>query len=298
MEQTFPLSGSVFPFLNANELKLLAMAFMLTDHIGCFLVNRTAPAYWVCRSVGRLAFPIFCFLIAEGACRTRSIPKYMARLGLFGLVSTPPFNLVNGDPPFALRHLNVFFSLLLGLCAIALVREGAPRVFRLLGRKAAAENPLACAVLALPFCVVPYALAYLLNTDYGGFGVAAILLFYLLRRHPIAAWSLFALITLVSFNWYFYTADFTGAHVYLRLTPYHYLAERLWERDFTVRYYDVRQKYAILAAPLCLLYSGRQTRRKTDGRTGHSQTDQAVKYLFYAFYPVHLAVIRVIQVLR
>ena len=111
-----PLSPFV-PRLTAFHLKLLAMTFMLIDHIGCFLLNRDTDAYILCRSWGRLAFPIFCFLIAEGARHTHSLPQYMARLAAFAFISTPPFNLVHGERWYAFDHLNVFFTLLFGIAA-------------------------------------------------------------------------------------------------------------------------------------------------------------------------------------
>ena len=154
-----PLSPFV-PRLTAFHLKLLAMTFMLIDHIGCFLLNRDTDAYILCRSWGRLAFPIFCFLIAEGAKYTRSLPQYMARLAAFAFISTPPFNLVHGERGYAFDHLNVFFTLLFGLTAIAAVKEWIPRILRRLGKIRLAEKENICALLALPVCAALYWTAY------------------------------------------------------------------------------------------------------------------------------------------
>ena len=48
--------------ITSNQLKLLACIFMLCDHVGLVLMNNN----WIMRAVGRLAFPIFAFLLVEG----------------------------------------------------------------------------------------------------------------------------------------------------------------------------------------------------------------------------------------
>ena len=48
--------------ITSNQLKLLACIFMLCDHVGFVLMNNN----WIMRAVGRLAFPIFVFLLVEG----------------------------------------------------------------------------------------------------------------------------------------------------------------------------------------------------------------------------------------
>ncbi|MHA1898537.1 MAG: TraX family protein, partial [Promethearchaeota archaeon] len=61
---------------------------MVFDHIGAVLYPRI-----ILRIIGRLAFPIFAFLIVEGYERTRDPKKYLLRLFLWGMVSQIPFSL-------------------------------------------------------------------------------------------------------------------------------------------------------------------------------------------------------------
>ena len=62
--------------LNNNQLKLLAMFFMLLDHIGVQLF----PGCIVLRIVGRIAFPIFAYMIAEGCFYTKNRGKYLGMI--------------------------------------------------------------------------------------------------------------------------------------------------------------------------------------------------------------------------
>ena len=273
------------PSLTATQLKLFAMACMLIDHIGAFLLPEEAALYPLCRTVGRLAFPIFCYLIAEGAERTRSLPRYMARLGLFALVSTPPYNAVHGNPWYALDQPNVFFTLLLGLTTIFTIKQAVPWLLCRLPQPRLAGNRTVCLLLGLPICALLYLAAYAWHTDYGGYGVIAILLFWLLREHPAAAWGCFALITFVGYD--FRLVQYIGGRVsdYCRMTPYDLCAHRVWLGGYTFRFQNARQMAATLAMLPCLMYHGEKGRCSGWG-----------KWAFYAFYPLHLTVIWLIQI--
>lgn len=66
--------------LNSNILKLSALAFMTVDHIGYILLNNYLPF----RIIGRLAFPIFAYMIAEGCAHTKNRRKYFLTVFLTG----------------------------------------------------------------------------------------------------------------------------------------------------------------------------------------------------------------------
>ena len=81
-----------------STLKMIAIITMLVDHTAAIVLERVLWAhnfssvtiYWVyvvMRSIGRLGFPIFCFLLIEGFCHTRNVKKYAGRLFLFALIS-------------------------------------------------------------------------------------------------------------------------------------------------------------------------------------------------------------------
>jgi hypothetical protein len=126
--------------LSGSTLKLIACATMLIDHSAAAIVytlisrnhlRMTDPQlyqtlsklYSSMRTVGRLAFPIFCFLIVEGFFHTRSVVKYCQRLFLFALVSEFPFDYaLKASVPYW-RKQNVYFTLLIGLACLYLLEE-------------------------------------------------------------------------------------------------------------------------------------------------------------------------------
>ena len=162
--------------LDASHLKVIAMVSMIIDHVTAFLLLEFLPEisgslyqfpiYAIGRHIGRIAFPIFCFQISEGAAFTRDRKKYALRLLLFAVLSQIPFSLANGNPWWSLEKVNVLFSLLAGLGMIVLydrMKESGRPLLSLLGMLAL------CA-----FCIAA-------NTDYEMTGPLTILTFYALR---------------------------------------------------------------------------------------------------------------------
>lgn len=137
--------------LSSTALKLIAMAAMLVDHIGFLFF----PHELLWRAIGRLAFPLFAFLIAEGFEKTHNVSRYGKRLILFAALSQLPYSLVlaaTGTP----QTLNIFFTLSAGLLALALL----------------ARFPYKKSVPLVLFIVV---LAQYLRIDYGAYGILTIL---------------------------------------------------------------------------------------------------------------------------
>lgn len=163
--------------LDGGVLKCIAAALMLTDHVGAILL----PEVPVLRCVGRLAFPIFAFFIAEGYAHTRDFGRYFRRLAILAMVSEIPFNLENGAV-FDLTRQNVLFTFCLALLTL--------RGLEALGRERGFGRWAGCGlVLAAGF-----AAGELLRTDYGGWGVVTVALLYLCRDGKYAKlWLLLAM---------------------------------------------------------------------------------------------------------
>lgn len=163
--------------LDGGALKGIAAALMLMDHVGAILL----PEVPVLRCVGRLAFPIFAFFIAEGYAHTRDFGRYFRRLAILAVVSEMPFNLENGAV-FDLTRQNVLFTFCLALLTL--------RGLEALGRERGFGRWAGCGlVLAAGF-----AAGELLRTDYGGWGVVTVALLYLCRDGKYAKlWLLLAM---------------------------------------------------------------------------------------------------------
>lgn len=99
------------PPLSGSALKVIAVISMVIDHSAYYLMEHETLLYEVMRCFGRIAFPVFAFLIAEGFQHTRNRIKYFLQLLGFAVVSEVPWYLLNGADG---TH-NVLFTLALGV---------------------------------------------------------------------------------------------------------------------------------------------------------------------------------------
>ena len=171
-----------------SVLKWVAIVTMLIDHISVVLLYGWAKYrhfwgpgieslnfYYLVRSIGRLGFPLFCFLLAEGFVHTRSRGKYLLRLFIFALISELPFDRAFWSGWVDLGHQNVFFTLSLGLLAAMLwdmLTQGG------------GDCPSWRGIAAIGCAIALGAAAHYMETDYGAMGVALILVMVLLRDRP------------------------------------------------------------------------------------------------------------------
>ena len=175
--------------LSGTALKRIACITMFIDHIGasCLEAGILLPAITtgaagyggipvstllavdqLLRYIGRLAFPIFCFLLVEGFLHTHDAKRYVQRLLLFGCISELPFDLAFFRTPFTLQYQNVYWTLALGLLAMAGIRHF--------------ETPAGSSTSKGVLCACACALAaQLAHTDYGAIGVMLIAALYITR---------------------------------------------------------------------------------------------------------------------
>ena len=159
--------------ISQEALKLIACLTMLVDHIAAAmamdydLYMRMGPQlYLVLRGIGRVAFPIYCFLMAEGAHHTRSPGRYALRLLVGAVLSEIPFDLALFGG-ISWMHQSVMVTLLLGFGALWLMKKCGNLFLKILA--------------SLPFIF----LGDLLMTDYGSFGVLLIAMLGFFRDLPM-----------------------------------------------------------------------------------------------------------------
>lgn len=184
--------------LTGSALKWIAIITMFIDHVGAAILEigvlpKVADAvlagnsfdylmadyhFWyrfddILRSIGRLAFPIFCFLLVEGFLHTKNVKNYALRLGLFALISEIPFDLAFNERILEVSYQNVFFTLFLGLLV-------------LIGLKYFEETlPLNLSWLRFIVALTGILLASFLRTDYDAFGIILIVLLYEFRNYKL-----------------------------------------------------------------------------------------------------------------
>lgn len=180
--------------VSGSTLKMIALVTMLIDHVAATVIirmllnseyaiseeyNPLSIIYLSMRMIGRIAFPIYCFLMVEGFLRTHNQWRYAARIAVFALLSEIPFDLAFCSSLYTLEYQNVFFTLLFGLLALIFMSLLGNRsagldsqTQHLLGKRAFLR--FAQVVVVIGFAII----AKVLNTDYGAFGVLAIVLLY------------------------------------------------------------------------------------------------------------------------
>ena len=156
--------------LPQEVLKLIACVTMFIDHFGHAIVPglpvpHMAGLYYACRIIGRIAFPIYAFLLCEGMCHTRDPRNYILRLGAGIFLAELPFDLLF-EGGISWTSQSVMVTLTLGALMLLCLQKAEQKWMKLL--------------IVLLFCV----LADLARSDYGGWGIAMIAVFAVFDRLP------------------------------------------------------------------------------------------------------------------
>lgn len=180
--------------ISAGTLKIIAVITMFIDHFAAstmqdnpqvwdftfifntflYSENPVSMLYIILRSIGRIAFPIFCFLIVEGFFHTKNVKKYALRLLIFAFISEIPFDLalmnqhIEPGKLFELSYQNVYFTLFIGLLVIWAMNKSNNNVF----------------ISILAFFIGSFA-AFFIRSDYGYMGIIPIVMFYLAHDSKI-----------------------------------------------------------------------------------------------------------------
>ena len=170
--------------LSGSTLKIIAILSMAIDHFAASIlyygillpaapISQGTPEWTIyqiynaMRFIGRIAFPIFCFLLVEGFFHTSNRKKYAFRLFLFALLSEFPFDFALFQTPMTWEYQNVFFTLLLGFLTIWAMEHKKNSMYAI---------PIHLLIFLLG-CVIAYAL----RTDYDYYGIILIVVLYIFR---------------------------------------------------------------------------------------------------------------------
>ena len=257
--------------INGNTLKLIACITMFIDHATAGIMlpavreglfpdsipfDTLNIIYKILRGIGRNSFPIFCFLLVEGFIHTKNRLRYALSLLIFGFISEPFFDIcfyakedvfninifsvIEQNRDLLSNKCNVYFTLLIGLLVIWAVEKVMDLVRKHSG------NIIVAYAFAIAIAGAGIYLAELMRTDYHGYGVFLIFVFYILRNYS--------------------PVNLIGAYLSIISLGTEYLA----------------------LPSFGILYFYNQKRGRSLGR---------LKYLFYAFYPVHIAFIILLRCL-
>lgn len=261
--------------LNSDTIKIIAMVLMLIDHIGVGIVEKiyySVSDYnlalkfnhldTILRSFGRIAYPLFAYMLVKGFFYTKNRVRHLANILVFALISEIPFDLVDEGIMFNFRYQNVMITLALGtvmIWALEVVRQdGIQNSISNLWLRKAAYSAFAIVLIA---CVASF--NYLLHADYGARGIVTIAIIYMLKDDNLKLVQLGPILFLLNI---FLVTLITEGNIHS-----------------TVKYFEF-EVYAIAAFPIMYADTGIRNERR----------GYFMKWLGYWFYPVHMLVIYLI----
>lgn len=269
--------------LSGNSIKIIAVVAMLIDHIAkivlvWYLYTKVYPnfelgiisqniydnlynlIYVYMIGIGRLAFPIFCFLLVEGFIHTKNIKKYSTLVFIFALISEIPFDLaffhktmqLNGNILLYFGYQNVLFTMFLGILMLVGIKSIDDNI--IVQRKKQNDNKkqknfiryieiIKC-ILKISVIILTCYLAQILNVDYGYLGILYIAFIYLFKEFRIVQAISIPIIYMIC----------RGVNVPI---------------------------FIYISSILILLYNGKRGKLN-------------LKYIFYWFYPVHILVLYIL----
>ena len=237
--------------LNSFVLHLLAMALMLADHLWAIGVPPDLLTW-----LGRLAFPLFAFMLVEGYFHTRNLKKYLLRLLITALISEIPFNLLCSGRMFYPLHQNVIWAFLLALLCI-----------HLLERVRNCGKLWLTVLVSIAISILGFLVGTLTMVDYYGYGILIVLVFYFLRGR----------------RWY----CFVGQAVLLWYITWEMMGGLVVPIEIGAWKFELSQQgMSMLALIPIWLYNGR-----------HGPNNRLIQYSFYAFYPLHMLILGLVQLL-
>jgi hypothetical protein len=162
-------------------LKLIAAFIMLIDHFAVVFIPQSDPLYFVLRTIGRLAMPVFAYYIAKGFLMTKHFKKYLLRLALMTLGAQIPFALLGFGTYVNTVTLDAFLSELFTSFNIGLTFLSALLVLFFIQKGESPTLPMQKRLLYTLGIIGSGMLS--LFGDYSFYGVTMVILFYHFLKH-------------------------------------------------------------------------------------------------------------------
>lgn len=243
--------------LNSYLLHIIAMFFMTLDHLWGSVLYQ----YDILTILGRIAMPIFAFLLVEGFHHTSNRKKYMQRLLIFAIIAEIPFNLFYNLTFIYPFHQNVLFTFLLGLCMMSLLEKAKMK-----------KNLFVKVLLSIAIVFLFYILGFVTLVDYFGYGIMMVALFYFTRINkdqPLIQKVLLCILQVIGL---LYISEELIKGLVLMIPFF----------GQTLEIY--KQSFSLLALPFIWLYNGEK-----------GPNNPKLKYFNYIYYPLHLLILALLM---
>ena len=200
--------------MSSFALHIIAMIFMLCDHMWATILD-----YEWLTCIGRIAFPIFAFLITEGYIHTSNINKYIKRMVIFAIITEIPFNLMVSASPIYPFHQNVLWTFVISLLTLKYLNfDNTKNIFK--------------SILIIILAII---IATITMCDYFGAGVMMVVGFYIFRKSKLLQLLMMIYVNMILLQGYSYPIDIAG-----------------------YTYYFPQQGFALLSLIFIWLYNGKQ----------------------------------------
>ena len=200
--------------MSSFALHIIAMIFMLCDHMWATILD-----YEWLTCIGRIAFPIFAFLITEGYIHTSNINKYIKRMVIFAIITEIPFNLMVSASPIYPFHQNVLWTFVISLLTLKYLSfDNTKNIFK--------------SILIILLAII---IATVTMCDYFGAGVMMVVGFYIFRKSKLLQLLMMIYVNMILLQGYSYPIDIAG-----------------------YTYYFPQQGFALLSLIFIWLYTGKQ----------------------------------------
>lgn len=200
--------------MSSFALHIIAMIFMLCDHMWATILD-----YEWLTCIGRIAFPIFAFLITEGYIHTSNINKYIKRMVIFAIITEIPFNLMVSASPIYPFHQNVLWTFVISLLTLKYLNfDNTKNIFK-----------------SIIIVILAIIIATITMCDYFGAGVMMVVGFYIFRKSKLLQLLMMIYVNMILIQGYSYPIDIAG-----------------------YTYYFPQQGFALLSLIFIWLYNGKQ----------------------------------------